>query len=424
MAVVLPDKDYFYFVIPLSLMRIPLTLFFTLLLLQMQAQHKEPNYSLLKPYFTKYHTQTFTVGISSDSLYASVVFYSDAKKPLEVQSLSFPFLVLSHKDSLFYIHQRTNSYNEKLIEVYGDNDTVQINFYRYYSLPIILNSIKDAYAQAAYDKSHQEKQLVIESSMSVWDEMQVAIIEHIIPGYVQLGTYYEGYTGGAHPNHFSHSVVQQLSDLIMNGTNEDGYYEQTESRFRFIDVLSSPNIDSVRRVLFFKGIAKCFDDMYFEDTCIFNLKNYEGKNIFDAFEDAEYIVDVNEVNALLQRRAGYYEVYAEAYADASYAESGDYQFTAGCGVGRLPKTLYPHTNATLTLSILQSVDPSVLDYYPSEDGSGILLLRRVNGVVQLRWVYDEGKKFQDAVVPAAMNIIQVQWFDEFISARLLKEAGK
>jgi hypothetical protein len=423
MMVLQSHKDYFYFVISILPMRIFLTSMLMLLLIKSPAQQKEPNYTLLKPYFNKSHSQTLIVGLSSDSLYASTVFYSDASKPSETKTLSFPFLVLPNNDSIYFIHQRTNSSNNKFYEKYG-TDSIEIDFYRYYSLPVLFKSMKDAYSQAAYDAAHQEPQASIESSINFWDETQVVIIEHIIPGYIQFGTYYEGYTGGAHPNRYNHNMVQPISDFIRNSTNEEGYYEQAEPNTLFIDVLKPSNLDSVKRVLFFKGIADCFDDKYFDDTCVFDINTYAGKSIEDVYQDANHIVDVNSINAILKRKPGYYEVYAEAYADASYAESGDYQFTAGCTIGRLPKKFYPYTNHTLSIDIIRSIDPSVIDYYSAEDGSGMLLLRKVTDILQLRWVYDEGKSFRDVSVPANMSIIQVQWINAELTSKLLKEAGK
>jgi hypothetical protein len=66
----------------------------------------------------------------------------------------------------------------------------------------------------------------------------------------------------------------------------------------------------------------------------------------------------------------------------------------------------------------------VIDYYSAEDGSGMLLLRKVTDILQLRWVYDEGKSFRDVSVPANMSIIQVQWINAELTSKLLKEAGK
>lgn len=397
-----------------------LILLFAILSYNVLAQQKEVNYTFLKPYFSKNHSQSFTIGLSNDSLYSSVWLYSTENKPMDVQHKLFPFLILEHADSLFYIHQRTVSYNESLEEVYEEGDTTRINFYQYQSTPVILRTIKEAMAQSAYDARNQEPPPPITDDMNHWDVTQINQIEYILPHHIQVSAMYDGYMGGAHPNHFTERSVKTIDNFLYVQQHPEEDIQPTETATSFINVLRPMNLDSVKRVLYFKGVAGCFDDMFDETPCKFNLNDYAGKSINDV-PDADHTVNTDYVNALLERKPGYFDVLAEAYAEAHYAESGDYQFTASCRVGVLPLSFFPFTNPTLDIDLIRRVDPNVQDYYMAADASGLLLLRSINGTSQLRWIYDEGKKITDISLPENTRIIQLQWFSAPVNEQLLKE---
>lgn len=399
-------------------------LFFLFVLgtLTVKAQQKAPAYELLKPYFSANKAQVIVAGLSNDSLFQSVLFRLESDKKKSDKPNLIPCLVLPFNDSLYYIHQRTISFNKTFKEVW--DDTVLIHYYGYQSYPVVRSRYSDVLKEPDYDRTHQEKPADIEPDINVWDETNLTNIDFILPDMVQLTSYYDGYTGGAHPNHNSFTYITSAEALVRSGLDSEGQFVIQEAESTLLQKLKPANLDSVERVLYFKGAAHCFDDYYDTDTsCLhFDVTKYSRYKIGD-MDTAEYQVNLYNLNAILSRVPNGYDVIVEAYADAPYVVSGDYSLTASCRQGRLPITFYPYSHATLTLPILKTIDKDVVDFYVVEDNSAMMLVRETSGGVQLRCIYNEGKDFLDMPIRGDMRVIQFQVLRDAVAQRLVNETG-
>ncbi len=386
------------------------------------AQNNTPAYDLLKPYFSSNKTQVVVVGVSNDSLFQSILFQIHNDKKMIDKTYTTPCLIVTYTDSLYYIHQRTISYNQTFKEVW--EDTVTIHYYGYDSYPLVCSRYSDLFQAADYDRTHQEKPADIESSMHTWDGTFFTQIEYILPDMIQIASYYDGYSGGAHPNHSYNTYLIAKKSLLNSYLDDEGHFVIKEDDFDLIKNLKPLNLDSIKRVLYFKGASNCFDDYDEGIQCNeFNVHQFDGMQIGD-IDTAEYYVDLDNLNAILVRTPNAFDVVVEAYADAPYAYSGDYSFTASCRQGRLPHSLNPYMHQTLSLSILKTIDKEVVDFYATEDNSAILLLRNVNSGLQLRCVYNEGKSYLDMPLSSSMNVVQFQVLRDALAQRLLNEIGQ
>ncbi len=390
--------------------------------LSLTAQQNVPRYMLLKPYFTQFHSQTICVGLSNDSIMKSIVFhFSTGQADIDIKPILIPALVAVFNDSLFYVQQRTVSKNTSSKLDWGDS--VMIPYYQWESYPSVKKRLKDVTKQIEEDRRNREQPLNMETNQMTWDESFVTTIDYLLQDFAQLSFNYSGYTGGAHPNYGNVSGLITLQSLLHNDLSDEGSFTSTTKVYDLISSISPVNLDSVKRVLYFKGVANCFDDGGDTDNADcnkFNVHQYDKYKIGE-YPDAEYTVDYDYPNALIRRIAGGYDVYVEGYADASYAVSGDYSLTTSCRLGHLPLKYYPFTNPTLNLSLLQSIDKNIVDYYITADYSAMVLLRKVDQGMQLRCVYNEGNNFIDSLITDNMHVIQFQTLKNLLVPQLMSD---
>lgn len=292
-------------------------LFFSSFFLSSQEKNQfySPEFSKLKP---QNKPSGLLLGFATSQGYKTLyIIYENGKCNVSVE---IPYLATPQKSGFFYIDEKFIDDSE-IIKAEGEERTIL--YTKTFTEPVIFQNQVEIRKFNDNKLGNKPKEIKCDSCWG-WDEATNQSIEYIIPGYISLGNYWGGYTGGAHPNHSSSSDVVNFSSF---------YNYQKDSTFKQeLDLLS------------------LYENKKHEINAALFQKGEEG-DFIDATGD-QSTVDTSNIFFSIGRKNGEVHFFCYANASASYAASGDYAYTAEYDYGKLKQPYINNNNFPVDFSIL------------------------------------------------------------------------
>lgn len=204
--------------------------------------------------------------------------------------------------------------------------------------------------------------------MDLFESTQTSLT-YLIPGFATVNYWGDNYTGGAHGNRFNQNNTVHFSTLV----------DSTAKPIALPLNFSAAKWDTIKRTLYFKGIANLFIDGGFEEKRLktpFKLSNYAKQKIGKT--EGDYQIDPENRDYLLYHAQGVVQLAIRAHASADYVSSGDYELTTEYEAGPLQ---IPGLKNTLPFrfSELKKADPTISDCFLSPK-QNILIVTRISPV--------------------------------------------
>lgn len=250
-------------------------------------------------------------------------------------------------------------------------------------------------------------------------ESSATALTYLIPGFATVNSWGENFTGGAHGNRYDHNYTTNFPRLL----NENFPVKELPIS------ISETKMDSINRILYFRGISGLFIDGGYEENRKepFRLSDYKNLKIGEG--SGYYQVKVEEKDYVLFHDKGVVQLNIRAHADADYASSGDYNLTTEYEAGPLQIPGFKNS-LSFKFSDLAKADTTITDCFLSPKQNILVLTRKT---------YKAGKPEMDkselAVVDVQsgkilyrqtlpLNVIMAEWATGKSVDRWLQELKK
>jgi hypothetical protein len=253
------------------------------------------------------------LGFHNDSLYTTIGFtHSDNKI---VAHGELPYLATPKKDGWWFLQAASKKYDSYVNNDLEDEGPMILNRENY----VVWYLEQDAKKLQAKLKKHQwyeadeRPEVIADMEYFMENHCQIAYVTN---KYVTINSSMGEYMGGAHP---------------MNGSSEFTmpFERLTSAMKKDHEWLTSFNLNVGDFAT--KTIMGCFSKSEIQAVKDTLVKMGERGEFVDALSDEPMdprMVDTDEMDVILRHINGAVRPVFQGYADAYYAESGDYQFTA------------------------------------------------------------------------------------------------
>lgn len=250
------------------------------------------------------------IGYQQDSSLSTLGIMIDEKGGVTLTK-TLDYLVTPKKTGFWYMQLASTRSVEYLTNDWGEEG--MIPNYRKTDFIYMAQSVNDL-----KEKLHRHKINLSEEKPEViadreYNEETGLNIKYVTNKYISFTSWYSGYTGGAHPNHGNNAHTYHFDDFI--------------SHLKNTYTFSSWNRLEGKQVNF----KSCYSDDVW-NKLIVSLEEQGRTGRFADLMNDEPVnpreVDLNNIVAILEHKEGAVHPVYEAYADAAYAESRDYYFTA------------------------------------------------------------------------------------------------
>lgn len=347
------------------------------------------------------------LGVHNEDGYQTILFEYDGKTVNTAANV--PLLAVPGKDGFSYLYERIHT-SAEITE--NDIEEGRVLYREQWEEIVVERDRAKAEREAEQALPDDSVNTPPCSDCRNWDWEDHLDIQYVIPGHATLAMYGGGYTGGAHPSHYSNVFTAHLSSLAprtVNSTNRDTAADQlVESKLaELYPVSRDPNVATrMNRELFIRGRLEYFIDGQSNDSLYEEYDSTEYAGMALETIDGLYTVDTTSISFVLERIRGRLHLKARADAPATYAESGDYALTAEYDCGVLDSTIHPPGHLPLPYGAFVKADDTVRDVLvaPSQNIVYVLADDTIVGVdVATKKVVFE------YMLPEASTVVMAEW---------------
>lgn len=234
--------------------------------------------------------------------------------------------------------------------------------------------------------------------------------------------------GGAHPNHYDGTSTFTFSSFpkelnMSNESNQTGWKDLRQSDWE--DIAANGRNGSlpedIKRELIIEGRHSIFIDRLDEEPDPIDMNDFKNVDLDEIKGDGMYEdVNVQELDAFMYREDGSLKIAVQAHTFASYAESGDYQFTAEAEAGLVSGKISAGNAEWADAEKWMKKAEKGVDAFKSPSGKLIFVWTNEELIA---YAADGEKEVFRKKVPGMSSVIQAEWATGKFVAKWA-EAGK